>query len=42
MGSVADSQHIVAEFVGRYKKDRRPLKSIALTTDTSDYNLYIK
>ena len=34
-GSAADSQHIAAEFVGRYKKDRRPLKSIALTTDTS-------
>ncbi len=34
-GSAADSQHIAAEFVGRFKKDRRPLKSIALTTDTS-------
>lgn len=34
-GSAADSQHIAAEFVGRFKKDRRPLRSIALTTDTS-------
>ncbi len=34
-GSAADSQHIAAEFVGRYKNDRKPLKSIALTTDTS-------
>lgn len=34
-GSAADSQHIAAEFVGRFKKDRKPLKSIALTTDTS-------
>jgi len=34
-GSAADSQHIAAEFVGRFKKDRQPLRSIALTTDTS-------
>ena len=34
-GSAADSQHIAAEFVGRFKKNRRPLKSIALSTDTS-------
>ena len=24
-GSAADSQHIAAEFVGRFKKDRQPL-----------------
>jgi len=34
-GSAADSQHIAAEFVGRFKKDREPLRSIALTTDSS-------
>ena len=34
-GSAADSQHIAAEFVGRFKKDRKPLSSIALTTDSS-------
>jgi D-sedoheptulose 7-phosphate isomerase len=34
-GSAADSQHIAAEFVGRFKKNRKPPKSIALTTDTS-------
>ena len=34
-GSAADSQHIVAELVGRFKKNRRALRSIALTTDTS-------
>ncbi len=34
-GSAADSQHIAAEFVGRFKKEREPLRSIALTTDTS-------
>ncbi|MAR99876.1 MAG: phosphoheptose isomerase [Nitrosomonadales bacterium] len=34
-GSASDSQHIAAELVGRFKKDRRALKSIALTTDTS-------
>ena len=34
-GSAADSQHIAAEFVGRFKKERRALAAIALTTDTS-------
>lgn len=34
-GSAADSQHLAAELVGRFKKDRRPLRSVALTTDTS-------
>lgn len=34
-GSAADSQHIAAELVGRFLKDRRPLPSIALTTNTS-------
>ena len=34
-GSAADSQHIAAEIVGRYKVDRRGLPAIALTTDTS-------
>ncbi|GBG13410.1 D-sedoheptulose 7-phosphate isomerase [Novimethylophilus kurashikiensis] len=34
-GSAADSQHMAAEFVGRYVKERRGLPSIALTTDTS-------
>ena len=34
-GSAADSQHIAAEFVGRFQHERRPLPAIALTTDTS-------
>jgi len=34
-GSAADSQHLAAELVGRFKKNRKPLKSIALSTDTS-------
>ena len=34
-GSAADSQHLAAEFVGRYEKERRGLAAIALTTDTS-------
>ncbi|MCS7170695.1 MAG: D-sedoheptulose 7-phosphate isomerase [Aquificaceae bacterium] len=34
-GSAADAQHIAAEIVGRYKKERRALPAIALTTDTS-------
>ena len=34
-GSAADSQHIAAEFIGRFKRERRSLPAIALTTDTS-------
>lgn len=34
-GSAADSQHLAAEFLGRFTKDRKPLNSIALNTDTS-------
>jgi len=34
-GSAADSQHIAAELVGRFRKERRALAAIALTTDTS-------
>jgi D-sedoheptulose 7-phosphate isomerase len=34
-GSAADSQHIAAEFINRFRKERRPLSAIALTTDTS-------
>lgn len=34
-GSAADSQHMAAELVGRFKKNRKPLRSIALTADTS-------
>lgn len=34
-GSAADSQHLAAELVGRYNRDRKGLASIALTTDTS-------
>lgn len=34
-GSAADAQHMAAEFVNRFKINRRPLPAIALTTDTS-------
>jgi D-sedoheptulose 7-phosphate isomerase len=34
-GSAADAQHIAAEWVGRFMRERRPLPAIALTTDTS-------
>lgn len=34
-GSAADAQHLAAEFVVRYRHNRRALPSIALTTDTS-------
>ncbi len=50
-GSASDSQHLNAELIGRFEKDRAPLKSFALTTDTSvitalsndyDYDLIFK
>jgi len=34
-GSAADAQHISAELVGRFKRERNGLAAIALTTDTS-------
>ncbi len=34
-GSAADAQHIAAEFVGRFQKERRALPAVALSTDTS-------
>ena len=50
-GSAADAQHFTAELVGRFKKERRGLPSIALTTNTStltalandyDFNMIFK
>jgi len=34
-GSAADSQHLAAELMGHFRRERRGLPSIALTTDTS-------
>ncbi|MEH2499458.1 D-sedoheptulose 7-phosphate isomerase [Bradyrhizobium sp. AZCC 1678] len=34
-GSAADAQHIAAETMGRYKKERPAYAAVALTTDTS-------
>jgi len=34
-GSAADAQHIAAELVGCYEKQRRSWPAVALTTDTS-------
>jgi D-sedoheptulose 7-phosphate isomerase len=34
-GSAADAQHFVAELVGHYEQERKPLSAIALSTDTS-------
>ena len=34
-GSAADAQHLAAELVGRYKRDRRSLPALALTVDPS-------
>ena len=35
-GSAADAQHIAAELVGRYLRERRALPAVALTTNTSN------
>lgn len=34
-GSAADSQHLAAELSGRYKKERKAIAALALSTDTS-------
>lgn len=34
-GSAADSQHLAAEFMGRFLLERNPLPAISLTVDTS-------
>jgi D-sedoheptulose 7-phosphate isomerase len=34
-GSASDAQHLAAEFIGRFKAERRALPAIALGTDTS-------
>lgn len=34
-GSAADAQHLAAEIVGRFQKERRAFPAIALTVDTS-------
>jgi D-sedoheptulose 7-phosphate isomerase len=34
-GSAADAQHVATEYVVRYKKERRAIAAVSLTTDTS-------
>lgn len=34
-GSAADAQHFTGEVVGHYKRDRRPLPAVTLTTDAT-------
>ena len=34
-GSASDSQHLAAELIGRFNKNRIPLKSLSLNSDTS-------
>ena len=34
-GSASDAQHVAAEFVGRFQRERAAMAAIALTTDTS-------
>jgi len=35
-GSAADAQHIAAELIGKYYRLRKPLRALALTTNTSN------
>lgn len=37
-GSAADAQHLTGEFIGHYKRDRRPLPSVSLSTDPSVFS----
>ena len=32
-GSATDSQHFVAELLGRYKKNRKPYSAVSLSSD---------
>lgn len=34
-GSASDAQHLAAEFLGRYLRERRPMPAVALDTNTS-------
>ena len=34
-GSASDAQHLAAELVGRFERNRAPIASVALTTDSS-------
>lgn len=34
-GSAADAQHVAAELIGRFERDRKAMAAVALTTDTS-------
>lgn len=34
-GSAADAQHLSGELIGRYRRDRRPLPAVTLSTDAS-------
>ena len=34
-GSAADAQHIAGEFVGRFKRERKAMPAVALSTDSS-------
>ena len=39
-GSSADAQHLAAELVGRYKKERKAIAAIALTANTSNLTIF--
>ena len=34
-GSASDSQHLAAELIGRFDKNRKPIRSVSLSSDTA-------
>jgi D-sedoheptulose 7-phosphate isomerase len=40
-GSAAEAQHLTAELVGRFEKERRPLSAIPLHADTSSFTALV-
>ena len=40
-GSASDSMHLSTELIGRFKKNRKPLKSISLSSQFNSFNMHI-
>lgn len=40
-GSAAEAQHLTAELVGRYQRDRRPFSALALHAETSSFTAIV-
>ena len=41
-GSASDAQHIAAELIGRFKKERKALSAMSLATDTSAFSSFVR